>query len=97
MFGERHDLPHEFPNHAELNAEMRQINPKFAAMVKVRPAGDALTENGIERLLPLEPPKSVKASRPPLGRINSRRGTCQIMLLNPVVDLGSHSARMSGC
>lgn len=32
MFGERHDLPHEFPNHAELIAELRQINPEFAAI-----------------------------------------------------------------
>jgi uncharacterized protein YdcH (DUF465 family) len=32
MFGERHDLPHEFPNLAELIAELRQTNPQFAAM-----------------------------------------------------------------
>jgi hypothetical protein len=32
MFGERHDLPHEFPNYAELIAELRAHDPKFAAM-----------------------------------------------------------------
>lgn len=32
MFGERHDLPHEFPNYAELIAELRAQDPKFAAM-----------------------------------------------------------------
>ncbi len=32
MFGERHDLPHEFPNLAELIAELRQTSPEFATM-----------------------------------------------------------------
>jgi uncharacterized protein len=34
MFGERHDLPHEFPEHAELIKALCDVNPVFAAMYK---------------------------------------------------------------
>jgi uncharacterized protein YdcH (DUF465 family) len=34
MFGERHDLPHEFPEHQELIKCLRQVNPVFEAMYK---------------------------------------------------------------
>ncbi len=34
MFGERHDLPHEFPEHAELIKCLRDVNPVFDAMYK---------------------------------------------------------------
>lgn len=34
MFGERHDLPHEFPEHVELIKVLRDVNPVFAAMYK---------------------------------------------------------------
>ena len=34
MFGERHDLPTEFPEHAELIKALRDVNPVFGAMYK---------------------------------------------------------------
>lgn len=34
MFGERHDLPHEFPEHEELIKALRDVNPVFNAMYK---------------------------------------------------------------
>ncbi len=34
MFGERHDLHHEFPQHAELIHELLGSNQEFAAMYK---------------------------------------------------------------
>jgi len=34
MFGERHDLPHEFPEHVELINALRDVNPVFDAMYK---------------------------------------------------------------
>jgi len=34
MFGERHDLPHEFPEHAELIKCLRDVNPVFDALYK---------------------------------------------------------------
>jgi uncharacterized protein len=34
MFGERHDLPTEFPEHAELIKALRDVNPVFEAMYK---------------------------------------------------------------
>ena len=34
MFGERHDLPREFPEHAELIKCLRDVNPVFDAMYK---------------------------------------------------------------
>jgi uncharacterized protein YdcH (DUF465 family) len=32
MFGERHDLPHEFPEYAELLEELRQTDAEFARL-----------------------------------------------------------------
>ncbi len=34
MFGERHDLPHEFPEYQGLIGELREKNPVFDAMYK---------------------------------------------------------------
>ncbi len=34
MFGERHDLPHEFPEHEELIKALCDVNPVFDAMYK---------------------------------------------------------------
>ena len=33
MFGERHDLPHEFPEHAELIAKLHETDSEFAALM----------------------------------------------------------------
>ena len=33
MFGERHDLPHEFPEHAELIKELHRTNAEFSALM----------------------------------------------------------------
>ncbi len=40
MFGERHDLPHEFPEHIDLIGDLRQSNPVFEAMYKEYDAFD---------------------------------------------------------
>jgi len=50
MFGERHDLPHEFPEHAELIAKLHQSNTEFASLMDEYTALDAeileIEENG---------------------------------------------------
>jgi uncharacterized protein YdcH (DUF465 family) len=40
MFGERHDLPHEFPEYADLIVDLRKNNPVFEAMYKEYDAFD---------------------------------------------------------
>jgi len=50
MFGERHDLPHEFPEHAELIRKLHETNPEFASLMDAYTALDAeileIEENG---------------------------------------------------
>lgn len=50
MFGERHDLPHEFPEHAGLIAQLHKSNAEFAALLDEYTALDAeileIEENG---------------------------------------------------
>lgn len=50
MFGERHDLPHEFPEHAGLIAKLHETNADFAALMDEYTALDAeileIEENG---------------------------------------------------
>ncbi|GAB6039801.1 YdcH family protein [Endothiovibrio diazotrophicus] len=41
MFGERHDLPHEFPEHAELITRLHEENAEFAALMDEYTALDA--------------------------------------------------------
>lgn len=50
MFGERHDLPHEFPEHADLIAKLHESDTDFAALMDEYTALDAelheIEENG---------------------------------------------------
>lgn len=50
MFGERHELPHEFPEHAELITKLRENDTAFAALMDEYTALDAelyeIEENG---------------------------------------------------
>lgn len=41
MFGERHDLPHEFPEHAELIQSLRSAGGEFAKLYDEYDALDA--------------------------------------------------------
>lgn len=41
MFGERHDLPHEFPEHAELIGKLKADNSDFASLLQQYEALDA--------------------------------------------------------
>jgi len=41
MFGERHDLPHEFPNHKEMIEELLENNAEFAKLCTEYDALDA--------------------------------------------------------
>ena len=41
MFGERHDLPHEFPEHAELIEKLHETNAEFASLMDEYTALDA--------------------------------------------------------
>ena len=52
MFGERHDLPHEFPEHVELIDTLRSKNPVFDAMYKEY---DALDKEILEIEQNIEP------------------------------------------
>jgi len=52
MFGERHDLPHEFPEHAELIKVLCDVNPIFGAMYKEY---DALDKEILEIEQNIEP------------------------------------------
>jgi uncharacterized protein len=58
MFGERHDLPHEFPEHAELIKVLRDVNPVFAAMYKEY---DALDQEILDIEQNIEPVSDVYA------------------------------------
>ncbi len=50
MFGERHDLPHEFPQYAELIGKLTETNAEFASLMNEYTALDAeileIEENG---------------------------------------------------
>ena len=61
MFGERHDLPHEFPEHAELIAKLHEENAEFAALMdeytalddeilKIEQEGTPITDEHAEEL-----------------------------------------------
>ncbi len=52
MFGERHDLPSEFPEHAELIKCLRDVNPVFDALYKEY---DALDKEILEIEQNIEP------------------------------------------
>jgi len=58
MFGERHDLPHEFPEHAELIKCLRDVNPVFDALYKEY---DALDKEILEIEQNIEPVSDVYA------------------------------------
>lgn len=58
MFGERHDLPHEFPEHAELIKALRDVNPVFDAMYKEY---DALDQEILDIEQNIEPVSDVYA------------------------------------
>ncbi|MCP4128864.1 MAG: DUF465 domain-containing protein [Gammaproteobacteria bacterium] len=58
MFGERHDLPHEFPEHAELIKALCDVNPVFDAMYKEY---DALDEEILKIEQNIEPVSDVYA------------------------------------
>ena len=58
MFGERHELPHEFPEHAELIEALRDVNPVFDAMYKEY---DVLDQEILEIEQNIEPASDVYA------------------------------------
>ncbi len=58
MFGERHDLPHEFPEHVELIKALRDVSPVFDAMYKEY---DALDKEILEIEQNIEPVSDVYA------------------------------------
>ena len=61
MFGERHDLPHEFPEHAELIEKLHETHEQFASLMdeytalddeilKIEQNGTPITDEHAEEL-----------------------------------------------